>query len=111
MKFLLLLLMFLFVLLIFGSWLSRSYAGTCPTADIVYKPYSRTFVEEQEQPGYVFTMFKKMFHSTTPWDDLLGGQTASLKRGTQNPFILGERPKNILPGENNDRDDYLNKPF
>jgi hypothetical protein len=111
MKFLLLFIMVFLVLFILSSWLKRHYSGKCPTAKIIYKPYVRTFIEEQEQPGYAFTMFKKMFHSTSPWDELLAGQTVSLKRGRQNPFILGERPKNILPGENNNRDDYLNKPF
>ena len=111
MKFLLLAITFSFILAIFGTWLSRSYAGTCPTADIVYKPYIRTFIEEQEQPSYVFTIFKKMFHGSNPWSDFLGGQTAALKRGRQNPFILGERPKNLIPGEDNNRDDYLNKPL
>ena len=65
MKFLLYLIMFCIILTIFGSWLSRSYAETCPTATIIYRPYVRTFVEEQQQPAYVFTMFNKMSDYTT----------------------------------------------
>ena len=108
MKFVLYFLIMLILLVILGSWVARRYAESCPTATIVYKPYVRTFIEEQTEPSYVFTIFKKMFHDSSPWAQKLEGQTAALNRGRQNPFILGERPKNIIPGQTNNRDDYLN---
>lgn len=99
------------ILIILGGWVSRRYAESCPTATIVYKPYIRTFTEEQSQPTYVFTMYKNMFYGDSPWTEKLAGQTAALKRGKQNPFIHGERPKNVMAGENNNRDDHLNTFF
>ena len=111
MKFLLYFIIVSILLCIIGSWVSRKYQETCPTAQIVYKPYIRTFVEEQSEPSYVFTLYKNMFYSDSPWTEKLGGQTAALKRGKQNPFIHGGRPKNPIPGEKNNRDDYLNTYF
>jgi hypothetical protein len=111
MKFLLYFIMVSLVLCILGSWVSRRYQESCPTAQIVYKPYVRTFIEEQSEPSYVFTMFKNMFYDNSPWTAKLGAQTAALNRGKQNPFIHGGRPKNVMSGEKNNRDDYLNTFF
>ena len=108
MKFVLYLLIIAIIILIIGGWISRRYAESCPTATIIYKPYIRTFIEEQKEPSYAFTLFKKMFHDNSPWTQKLDGQTAALNRGKQNPFIHGERSKNVIPGQSNNRDDYLN---
>lgn len=110
MKFVLYMLIIGIIIFILGAWLVRLYAESCPTSLIVYKPYIRTFVEEQEQPSYVFTLFKNMFHGNSPWTQTFAHRNY-LKNGKQNPFILGERPKNVLTGEKNNRDDYLNTFF
>ena len=110
MKFVLYLIIIAIILIIIGGWIARIYAESCPTSRIVYKPYIRTFVEEQEQPSSVFTIFKNMFHGNSPWTQTFAHRNF-LKVGKQQPFAWGGRPKNILPGENNDRDDYLNTFF
>lgn len=110
MKFALYAVLILIILLIIGGWVARRYAESCPTSRIVYKPYIRTFIEEQEQPSYVFTLFQKMFHGNSPWVTTFAHRNF-LKVSKQQPMILGERAKNELGGENTDRDDYLNTFF
>ena len=110
MKFVLITVMVLMVLATLGLYAARRLGESCLASRIVYKPYIRTFVEEQEQPSYVFTLFKKMFHGNSPWTTTFAHRNF-LKVSKQNPFIHGERPKNVLPGTGTDRDDYLNTFF
>lgn len=110
MKFLLYVIVIGLILTSLGMYVARYLRGTCPTSRIVYRPYIRTFTEEQEQPSYVFTLFEKMFHGNSPWTQTFAHRNF-LKVSKKNPFIHGGRPKNVLPGEMNDRDDYLNSFF
>lgn len=110
MKFLVLLLTFCAVAYVIGGYFVRYKNRKCPEPIINNVPYVRTFIEEQEQPSYVMTMYKNMFWGLNPWNDT-HAHKVHLKVGKKQPFAHGERPKNILVGEDTNRDDYLNTFF
>ena len=110
MKFLIYSLIVAAILYVLITYIIKIEDGKCPGSKIEYKPYIRTFIEEQEEPTYVMNIFKKMFHGTNPWFQTKV-QSSYLKVGRQQPNAYGGRPKNILVGENNSRDDYIGSFF
>lgn len=98
--------MTIFVAYILGTYIIKMKNSKCPAPKIVYKPYVRTFIEEQEDPSYVMTLFKTMFHGNNPWFDTKV-QSTYTKVGRQQPMAYGGRPKNKMVGQNTSRDDYL----
>ena len=83
---------------------------SCPGPKVEFVPKIRTFIEEQEQPSYPSNIFKKMFWGNSPWTST-ETQSTYLKLGRLQPHYEGTRPKNIIVGKNQDRDDYLNSYF
>ena len=106
MKFLIYSLVVAAIVYVIATYVIKVKNGNCPKARIAYRPYIRTFIEEQEDPTYVTNIFKNMFHGTNPWSETKV-QSSYLKVGRQDPLVHGGRAKNILVGENNSRDDYM----
>lgn len=110
MKLLVILLVFAFCLFVLGGYVTKRILSACPGPTTNYIPLNNTFIEEQEQPAYVMGMYKDMFHKLNPWWDTTAHKAALLV-GKQQPYALGERPKNTISGQNTNRDDYLNQFF
>ena len=81
----------------------------CAKYRYVYRPYVRTFVEEQTQAPSVFKMYKDMFWRQSPWVTT-HANPEDKSTGYINPFVWGNLPKTDL-GEERESDNYVNTAF
>jgi hypothetical protein len=107
--FLVLALMTLMVTYVIGGWFERRRAARCPKYKYVYRPYVRTFTEEQQQPSSVFKMYQDMFWKQSPWVSTTA-HPSEFSRGYINPFVWGNLPKTDL-GTVRESDDFVNDEF
>ena len=103
--------MFLFILGVSASYAWKTEARKCPGPRVEHVPYIRTFIEEQEAPAYVMTMFQGLFTGLNPWFDGKPHHTFQQRGRKQGPFQHGERPKNLIVGKSQGRDDHLGRDF
>lgn len=97
----------LIIVYIIGTWLEKRRA--CPRYRYKYRPYVRTFTEEQTTPSSVFKTYKSMFWNQSPWYSTRANPQ-EYSRGYINPFVWGELPKTEL-GDERETDQYLNTEF
>lgn len=72
----------------------------CDTVIYKYRPYIRTFQEEQTNPVSPSGLFKDMFYKPGPWWESTGN-ASFLKDGTIQPFSWQGLPKSevLIEGE------------
>lgn len=96
-------------LVIIGGWAWRHERRSCPKYRYVYKPYVRTFTEEQTEPASVFKMYQDMFWKQSPWVSTWSNP-AQATRGYINPFVWGDLPTTDL-GTVRESNDFVNSDF
>ena len=94
---------------VIATWLDKRRADRCPKYRYEYRPYVRTFTEEQTTPASVFKMYQSMFWKQSPWYSTRANPQ-EYSRGYINPFVWGELPKTEL-GDVREDDQYLNTEF
>ena len=98
-----------FLVYVVGGWVDKRRASRCPKYRYIYKPYVRTFTEEQTQPSSVFKLYKNMFWQQSPWVSTHANPGENSNGGI-NPFVWGALPKTDL-GTERESDDYLNADY
>ena len=94
---------------VLGSWFEMRRASRCPKYRYIYRPYVRTFIEEQTQPTSVFKLFKDMFWSEGPWVTTHANPQEK-STGRINPYVWGALPKTDL-GTERESHDFLNADY
>jgi len=92
-----------------SSWIDKRRDAHCQKYKYEFRPYVRTFVEEQTQPASVFKMYKNMFWQESPWVSTHANPQEK-STGRINPFIFGGLPKTEI-GTVKESDDFLNASF
>lgn len=64
----------------------------CKAVRYEYKPYIKTFTEEQENPVSPLGLYKNLFYKVSPWWESTGN-SSYLKDGTIQPFSWQGLPK------------------
>lgn len=64
----------------------------CDKVEYKYRPYIRTFQEEQENPVSPLGLYKNMFNKASPWWEATGN-ASYLKESTIQPFSWQGLPK------------------
>jgi hypothetical protein len=92
-----------------STYSDKIRARKCKKYRYVYRPYVKTFVEEQTQAPSVFKMYKDMFWQQSPWVSTHANPEEK-STGRINPFVWGGLPKTDL-GTERESDDYVNSAF
>ena len=94
---------------VLGSWVEKRRAARCLKYRYIYRPYARTFTEEQTEPSSVFKLYKDMFWKQSPWVST-HANPEDKSTGYINPYVWGNLPKTDL-GTERESDDYLNQEY
>lgn len=94
---------------VLGSWVDRRIQAKCPKYRYIYRPYSRTFTEEQTEPTSVFKLYKDMFWQEGPWVTTHANPQET-STGRINPYVWGDLPKTDL-GTERESHDFLNADY
>jgi hypothetical protein len=104
---------FLFIGMLFIGVLYMTYVVVvgreqrgCPKVKYEYRPYTKTFTEEQENPVSPMAMYKGMFYNVDP---LLIAQGDKSKEIMIQPFVHGGLPQSDIVREGESQN-FLNRP-
>lgn len=90
------------ILYLLYTYAVKRQLRTCDKVRYEYRPYIRTFQEEQQNPVSPMGLYKDMFYKTSPWWDSTGN-ASKLPENTIQPFSWQGLPKSevLHEGESN----------
>lgn len=97
------------VLYIAYTYSMKTHNRTCQKVEYRYRPYIRTFKEEQSQPVSPFGLFQNLFHKPSPWWSTRA-HSAHMTVGAIQPATWVGLPKDQMIREGED-DAWENKYF
>lgn len=80
------------ILYIIHTYILKREIRECDNVRYEYRPYVRTFSEEQTNPVSPLGLYKNLFYKASPWWDATGN-ASYLKDGTIQPFSWQGLPK------------------
>jgi hypothetical protein len=85
-------LMFAAVIYVLYTYILKRELDKCPKVKYEYRPYIRTFSEEQENPVSPLGLYKDLFNKPSPWWSSTGN-ASRLAESTIQPFSWQGLPK------------------
>jgi len=88
-----------------GTYFEKLRLRKCKKIEYVYRGRAQTFIESQEEPTSVYTLFKDLFWKVGPFFKTTINK-AQLEVGSIQPNSWGDMPKSPIPGNEPQSDQY-----